>query len=620
MNEDRRSRAARSLRWLIPLGLAIFAGIVAVSPIRDADFFWHLANGREMLREHRIVSEEIFSYTRPGVRFSNHAWLGQVVLAAVFARAGTAGVILFKAAVVAACSALLFAAARASGARRASAAALVMLALSISADRFKERPEIFSLLAFAVVGAISASVLSGRLKRAWLWIVPPLLAVWDVLHGAVYGYLYLTALLAGEAAQYVQVRRVALRQRGPAPDTSHLRSLAVCWGAGLAVGIASPFGLRRYDFFTAFLSANRMVAQTNEFQPPTLTLNPLFWVAAVAFIAAVVLRGRKTRLGLLLPALAFLLLAFRYRRAIPFFAFAAVPAAAAMAASLVSEAATRWMRRSAAIVCVGLAAFAVFLKLPSRGGPQRLGLDLDPIMFPTGSARFLSAVRLSGHLYNPGHFGGYLAWQLHPAQPIYLYNNHAVFGDVPTVFERPQLLDEKDVQVAVVERWLLDGPAYPAVLSIFDRERWALVFFDDASLVFVREGPANARVLDGIRLRLLSPTVAAAVERYPASEDELKPYESSPEMGLTLAREIASCVRFYKSRSLADYLGYLVVRNERVLDPAAALSWIDAALGENDGSAYLWVAQSRLRARLGDAEGARRSAEIAAQRDPRVVQ
>ncbi len=47
MTDGGRSFATRSLPRLLPLGLAIGAGVLALSPIRDADFFWHIANERD---------------------------------------------------------------------------------------------------------------------------------------------------------------------------------------------------------------------------------------------------------------------------------------------------------------------------------------------------------------------------------------------------------------------------------------------------------------------------------------------------------------------------------------------------------------------------------------------
>ena len=57
----------------------LFVALLVFYRIQDADFFWHIANGKAMIELGRIVNEEIFSYTRPGVIFSNHEWLSQIL-------------------------------------------------------------------------------------------------------------------------------------------------------------------------------------------------------------------------------------------------------------------------------------------------------------------------------------------------------------------------------------------------------------------------------------------------------------------------------------------------------------------------------------------------------------
>ena len=80
--------------------LSLIAAFLAIYPLANFDIFWHLANGRVMLEEGRIVNEEVFSYTARGVAFNNHEWLAQVIFQLIYDLGGGNALIFFKAAIV----------------------------------------------------------------------------------------------------------------------------------------------------------------------------------------------------------------------------------------------------------------------------------------------------------------------------------------------------------------------------------------------------------------------------------------------------------------------------------------------------------------------------------------
>ena len=83
--------------WQKTTNTVFFACIAAlvIIPIYDFDIFWHLANGRAMLEQGRIVQEELFSYTARGVAFENNQWLAQIILYVIHKLAGDIGLIIF---------------------------------------------------------------------------------------------------------------------------------------------------------------------------------------------------------------------------------------------------------------------------------------------------------------------------------------------------------------------------------------------------------------------------------------------------------------------------------------------------------------------------------------------
>jgi len=589
------------------------AGLLAFTRIQDFDFFWHVANGRAMWLDRWVVDREVFSYTRTGVSFSNHGWVAELVLYVVFAAAGPLGIAVLKTALVLLIGWLAYRTARSAGAEPVAAAVLMLLAILGGLERYRERPEIFSLVLFSLTGYLLTAAAARRISRRWLYALPVVLTAWDLLHGAVYGFLYVGVFTFGEAVQQLLAKR---RERRSGVDESLLPDMALVSALSVGLSLVSPYGIRKYDFFVEFLRANPMAAGIAEWNWSPPGLYPIFWVLLFGFVAAAIWLGRKGDLTRTMIGAVFFALAIRYRRAIPFAMLGAVPAAATFVAAVVKTAPRRLASGVGTGAALLLLGWTVFLKFVAGDNPYSLGYGVNGLLFPVGSARYLAQSSLRGNMYNPGHFGGYLAYYLHPDRPIFLYNHHVLFKDLPPAVEDPKVLDQYGVGYAVLERRWGASSAYGAV---FPPDRWALVFWDDASRIVVRRSPENSAFLEANALRYFSPEVLAALEQYSSNPGALERYEADPTVALVLASEIARCLRFYQNPLAADYLAYLLLRYESVVSPNAALGDIDEVLSVNPSSAYLWYAASRFRLRSGDRAAASQALARASALDPQLV-
>jgi hypothetical protein len=142
----------------------LFVAVLVFYRIQDADFFWHIANGKAMIEQGRIVNEEIFSYTRPGVLFSNHEWLSQILFHLIFKYGGALAVVIFKSAITVLIAFFIFKTARFTGAGISLSALLMITAILRGVSRYRERPEIFSYF-YKFIGFILYGFKTKRLKR-----------------------------------------------------------------------------------------------------------------------------------------------------------------------------------------------------------------------------------------------------------------------------------------------------------------------------------------------------------------------------------------------------------------------------------------------------------------------
>lgn len=196
--------------------------------------------------------------------------------------------------------------------------------------------------------------------------------------------------------------------------------------------------------------------------------------------------------------------------------------------------------RSAALavaLCVVASLWAVVP--PSRGplaprqGLYRFGVGLEPERFPVHLADTVEAEwSRVGNLYNNVAWGGYLLWRLYPPRQVFVDGRNEV--DPGILRELAAARRSSRAWGDLLERYGIDGAvvryddrtlrvvtpgAEPAARPgagptltrrsphavLFPRERYALVAWDDAGMLFVRRTPERADRLAGVEYRALHP-------------------------------------------------------------------------------------------------------------------
>ncbi|HUO55167.1 MAG TPA: hypothetical protein VMU18_10515, partial [Rhodoblastus sp.] len=74
--------------------LLVFA-VALASPavLNDGDTFWHLAAGQWILAHHQVPTTDVFSFSAPGVPWSAHEWLTEVLFAMAYGLGSWSGVV-----------------------------------------------------------------------------------------------------------------------------------------------------------------------------------------------------------------------------------------------------------------------------------------------------------------------------------------------------------------------------------------------------------------------------------------------------------------------------------------------------------------------------------------------
>jgi len=531
-------------RAAVPLLTAV-ALSAALVQARSYDLWWHLETGRQILLHRAIPRVDDYSFTSAGNAWVDHSWLFQIVFYLVWLAAGAYGFTLLKAACALGVALIGYAVlARRGGSGDPGrldgpAIALVSIALVGLRPRLGERPESLSLL----MAAAAAALLLGLVLRPAsplprLAALAGLTVLWTNLHaGALLAPALAGAMVAGAAAA---VPGSADERR--AERLAGLRNAA----AGLAVTatgvLANPWGYRIFLVPARIAGALAPGNLTNpEWGRPSPGDFPLFFaaalLAAVAAIAGVVARRPSSlaRAGLLALTIGLALTSVRHTGVF----FALLPLAVDPD-SLPAPATGRW--RTAGLLVPVMAA-AWMLYAPPAGAA--IGAGVQPDRFPVKAADFIEARLPRARLYNDVAFGGYLIWRGYPERRVFIDGRNEVHADL--LGEMSGAIDDGRKWHDLLARYAVEGAvvAYRSRLVQvrdaatgevsdasfsglhFPRREWALVWWDDVAMVFVRrDGPYGALaserefrlcrpeawLLSGVRVRSGEDRAAVAAE------------------------------------------------------------------------------------------------------------
>jgi tetratricopeptide (TPR) repeat protein len=526
------------LRWLAPAIPVAAAFALALTRIDDPDAFTHLALGRHLVEQGGWPSREPFSFPSADGPYYNSEWLFDVVFFLAYLAAGTGGVVLLKAAVVALAVTILWLDSRTWGAAEADRphgllirAALLTALVVMIRHRFVERPDI-ALMVFLVftIYALNAYLDTGR---RWIFALPVLQVVWANTHPSVIvGLVPFVAVLGGGLTLRVGLRLVRRWWR-PAAAVPSWRQLGAVAAVLLAVLVASAVNPHRFDALVLpFTLADQpwFRQEILELQPPRLAA----WPAPFAMTALLLVSFLATAARLpIIPALLALPFVHLGLSAVRFVFLLEMVAAPILARNMVTASATarRPLARrlvlggavaslAVAVIAVGITGAGVGPLADARKAP---GFGINERWVPEGALRYLDGRGIQGRLFNAFHFGGYITWRDFPRRvPILDGRGHVapnLLEEIHFARAYPQHLARLQahfgLEVAVMDYPAYSGDAAEDVLgpdadTALTSPDWALVYWDDIALVYLRRGGAHAATIERDEYRHVKPANGAA--------------------------------------------------------------------------------------------------------------
>jgi hypothetical protein len=472
--------------WIVGILALLRALASPLALLHDPDTYLHIAAGRWILAHHALPAADPFSFSVAGAHWIAGEWLGEVVLAGIYAASGWGGVVVLTAACFAATIGLLtwFLL------RRLEALPAIIVALAgavLVLPHLLARPHVLPLpLMVLWCGALLAARDD---ERPLPWVVLPAMALWANLHGSFLFGLALAGFLAAEAV---------LR---PAPGLSRAAELRR-WGGFVVAAIAAS--LVNANGVGALVQPFRLMAmpalQTGfgEWLPADLPQFPaleawLLAIVALGFLCRV--RVPWTRLVLLLGLVHMALAHVRHADLLGLVGPLAIAAALGPAlAELTRPAAASPLLRGAAILArparvparMLAVALAAVLSLPALLRPiDRAGDAVTP-QAALEAARRLD---LTGPVLNSETYGGYLIFS---GVPTFIDGRVEMYGND---FLADYLAAERGDAAALsalLDRyriaWTLLQAQSPAAAALDRLPGWRRAYADDEAIICVRDG------------------------------------------------------------------------------------------------------------------------------------
>jgi hypothetical protein len=377
-----------------PPVIVLFAAIgtlACLSPAQN-DTWWHLRAGQEMVRTHRLLFEDVFSYTAYGQFFWNHSWLSQLLFYGLYRLGGLPLLTGVCAAAILGCWMVVW---RLMTGAFADRIILLAIALSSATVTWSVRPQVFSML-------LGAVVLWLVVKARWRFL-PVVFLLWANLHaGFVLGLVVVAAALV---ATLLWERDYLWPRAG--------------WAAvaGLAT-LATPLGLRNWIEVLASMARSR-ANLIQEWQPtPLPPAHIAFWGLALLLLVLAVARWKSLATTadrtLVIAALLVLPLAVRSLRNVPAFAMIVLPAISRLLFR--NRAASKARDGRAQRIWIGgvaIAAGAIVVALAWSRPWAALGWE------PLGPSAASAIRECPPNLYNTYEGGGPIIWFV-PSQRVFL--------------------------------------------------------------------------------------------------------------------------------------------------------------------------------------------------------
>lgn len=523
--------------------LSVF--LLALNKVEDPDAWTHFSLGKVIYELKGFPKTEPFLYSTPDAPFGYSSWLFGLIYYMAYNLSGLYGVILLKALTVTLAFGILVSDSI-KPYRNSTVAVLVLTSIVlISRHRFVERPDTFLMIFLPfTVFALNSYMYEGR---KYLYAMPFISIIWANMHPSItLMSVPFVAFIGGIIIEGVINKKRGLFKESPSREVGNperclipeqvrndrtcdmafrrqLITITAVFALSLICSLASPYSFSQFTSSSGVLSSDWWTQEIIELKKPTWELTKAPYMLTFILASSFALNYRRVSFTHFLLALPFVYLSFTALRFVFVFAIIAGPLIARNLSCFLDEPESlRFLRHKIfqGAVILWIVAYAVLTvaAVEPFGDPEKaFGFGANYFYEPEGALAYMDKRGIEGKVFNQFHFGGYITWRDFPKRRAFVDGRGLASQDL---LERAERARMNELVMDALEKTygfdaiLIQPPIFkessPEVFGEQDAalmsSNWALVYWDDSSLLYLKRGGRYEAVIRTDEYRFVLPS------------------------------------------------------------------------------------------------------------------
>ena len=516
---------------LLLILIAFLSVLFTCTPIANYDIWWHLKTGEIITETSSIPTTDIFSFTKYGERWVSHEWLSEFVLSFLNKKSGVNGLIIFKILLIGFILFLLFKISMLGTNKKYLCLSLVPLFLVLSRHRFFVRPHLFTMIFFAVTYLFLELDYRKKISKKFMVVFFALMfLLWANFHGGfLYGLVLIYLYFISAVYEYIRSKK------------SNLFFLFILAVSCTLICLINPNGIDVFLYPLTIIKAGYVAANREWLSPFDKEMSGYYMtkylIAYSSMLLIISLINFKTlSLKNILLLIFFFGLAVKSQRNIPFFAFISVPLFTKNISVLYDKKSKKikipmiYLKYLIIIIFLILTLFFYHKGIPiaDKGrGFARCGTGVNKSVLPVDAMEFIINNNIKGNFFNSYQFGGYLLYHGYPKIKVFIDGRADVYGEQLYRDYRKSLIFPQEFQkftakynfdYIFLEYDPDDKPLHDFLIKSKD---WVLVYFDNTSLIYVKNIDNNSNLISKYGYFYVNPISKDQIQYEKTNEDHI---------------------------------------------------------------------------------------------------
>jgi tetratricopeptide (TPR) repeat protein len=474
------------------LFLGVLSNIVVQSlrRVSDSDHWHHLRAGEHLFNTGRILEQFNFSALHPEQTYINHEWLYQAVVYLIDHYSGEIGLVGLQITLCVLAFFLVWRTSKLHVRTPAVEALILLLVVMCVSHRLALRPQHFSYVFLVLNFYVLHRYEQG--DHRWLWLSVLVMPFWANMHAeCIWGVIVPVTFFAGELLHRPW--------RDPKAWNHYKRGLIPASCAALAA-LLNPHGIMTLVW--PFTVMGEMGSNVEELQASIDPRYRPFWLLFTLTCLSIVMLRRQIRWSWVGLLGGFGLVAWTANRGIPHFAFLATPfVVRGIVVFFQRLPSFVWVRFAARLMIVFTAFLMAFSVVTNRAYFNKY----DNVDYPEAAVRLLTSENIKGNVFVEHLWGGFVLWNGRPDLAPFMDGRYYEKRDFDWYYSAKaglpvwqSVFKHTNISIAIV-KYDFQQPADLAD-ALHNHPDWTLVFFDDKSLVFLRNNFSHEAAISRLKI------------------------------------------------------------------------------------------------------------------------